>query len=148
MSSYKQAQESILGAILVDSKNVMPLVADKLTAENFINPECEQVFAACLSLFQEQKHIDVVTVLDRLGNESYQAYLVQLVEALPSVRGLSEYIRIVSEESRRANAVSRLGVALTRLQSGEPLEDVQNAVAVTAQSMSGHESNSQIKCYF
>ena len=57
MSSYKQAQESILGAILVDSKNVMPLVADKLTAENFINPECERVFAACLSLFQEQKHI-------------------------------------------------------------------------------------------
>ena len=46
MSSYKQAQESILGAILVDSKNVMPLVADKLTAENFINPECERVFAA------------------------------------------------------------------------------------------------------
>ena len=142
MSSYKQAQESILGAILVDSKNVMPLVADKLTAENFINPECEQVFSACLSLFQEQKHIDVVTVLDRLGNESYQAYLVQLVETLPSVRGLSEYIRIVSEESRRANAVSRLGVALTRLQSGEPLEDVQNAIALTAQSMSGHESSS------
>ena len=54
MSGYKQAQEAILGAILVDSKNVMPLVADKLTAENFINPECERVFAACLSLFQEQ----------------------------------------------------------------------------------------------
>lgn len=142
MSSYKQAQESILGAILVDSKNVMPLVADKLTAENFINPECERVFAACLSLFQEQKHIDVITVLDRLRDESYQAYLVQLVESLPSVRGLGEYIRIVSEESRRANAVSRLGVALTRLQSGEPLEDVQNAVALTAQSMSGHEGSS------
>ena len=142
MNSYKQAQEAILGAILVDSKNVMPLVADKLTTENFINPECERVFSACLSLFQEQKHIDVVTVLDRLGDESYQPYLVQLVEALPSVRGLSEYIRIVSEESRRANAVSRLNVALTRLQSGEPLEDVQNAIALTAQSMSGHESNS------
>ena len=82
MSSYKQAQESILGAILVDSKNVMPLVADKLTAENFINPECERVFAACLSLFQEQKHIDVITVLDRLRDESYQAYLVQLVESM------------------------------------------------------------------
>lgn len=71
MSSYKQAQEAILGAILVDSKNVMPLVADKLTAENFINPECERVFAACLSLFQEQKHIDVITVLDRLGDDTY-----------------------------------------------------------------------------
>ena len=142
MSSYKQAQESILGAILVDSKNVMPLVADKLTAENFINPECEQVFSACLSLFQEQKHIDVITVLDRLGDDTYKPYLVQLVESLPSVRGLSEYIRIVSEESRRANAVSRLNVALTRLQSGEPLEDVQNSIALTAQRMSGHESNS------
>ena len=142
MSSYKQAQESILGAILVDSKNVMPLVADKLTAENFINPECEQVFSACLSLFQEQKHIDVITVLDRLGDDTYKPYLVQLVETLPSVRGLSEYIRIVSEESRRANAVSRLGVALTRLQSGEPLEDVQNAVALIAHSMSGHEGSS------
>ena len=142
MSSYKQAQEAILGAILVDSKNVMPLVADKLTAENFINPECERVFAACLSLFQEQKHIDVITVLDRLGDDTYKPYLVQLVESLPSVRGLSEYIRIVSEESRRANAVSRLNVALTRLQSGEPLEDVQNAVALTAQSMSGHEGSS------
>ena len=142
MSSYKQAQESILGAILIDSKNVMPLVADKLTAENFINPECERVFSACLSLFQEQKHIDVITVLDRLGDDTYQPYLVQLVEELPSVRGLSEYIRIVSEESRRANAVSRLNVALTRLQSGDPLEDVQNAIALTAQSMSGHESNS------
>ena len=101
MSSYKQVQEAILGAILVDSKNVMPLVADKLTAENFINPECERVFAACLSLFQEQKHIDVITVLDRLGDDTYKPYLVQLVESLPSVRGLSEYIRIVSEESRR-----------------------------------------------
>lgn len=142
MSGYKQAQEAILGAILVDSKNVMPLVADKLTAENFINPECERVFAACLSLFQEQKHIDVITVLDRLGDESYQAYLVQLVESLPSVRGLGEYIRIVSEESRRVNAVSRLGVALTRLQSGEPLAGIQNAIVLTAQSMSGHESSS------
>lgn len=142
MSGYKQAQEAILGAILVDSKNVMPLVADKLTAENFINPECERVFAACLSLFQEQKHIDVITVLDRLGDESYQAYLVQLVESLPSVHGLGEYIRIVSEESRRANAVSRLSVALTRLQSGEPLEDIQSSVALTAQSMNGRESSS------
>lgn len=84
----------------------------------------------------------MITVLDRLGDDTYKPYLVQLVESLPSVRGLSEYIRIVSEESRRANAVSRLGVALTRLQSGEPLEDVQNAVALTAQSMSGHEGSS------
>ncbi len=140
MSNNKQAQEAVLGAILCDAKRVMPLAANELTADDFLSPDCQRVYSACLSLFQEQKHIDVVTVLDRLGDEAYRSYLVGLVEAVPSVSAAVDYIGIVAEESRRADAAGRLRVAITRLQNGDPLEEVQTAVSLAAQSMGRRDS--------
>ena len=140
MSNNKQAQEAVLGAILCDAKRVMPLAANELTADDFLSPDCQRGYSACLSLFQEQKHIDVVTVLDRLGDEAYRSYLVGLVEAVPSVSAAVDYIGIVAEESRRADAAGRLRVAITRLQNGDPLEEVQTAVSLAAQSMGRRDS--------
>ncbi|MBR6530799.1 MAG: replicative DNA helicase [Clostridia bacterium] len=98
------AEQALLGAILIDSKKVDE-VASILSVEDFYIEANGSIYAAVLALQQGRGNVDAVTVLEELKKngvfqekEGY-AYLMQLAESTPSVSNVRDYAEIIRDKS-------------------------------------------------
>ncbi|WP_217563046.1 replicative DNA helicase [Paenibacillus sp. GbtcB18] len=104
-----QAEEAVLGAILVDP-DVMAVAATKLKPESFFLNTNQIVFGAMAALTEEGKPIDSVTVTDRLQQIGELdavggvLYLAKLSGAVPSTANAAYYIDIVKERAQYRKA--------------------------------------------
>jgi replicative DNA helicase len=113
-----EAEKSLLGAILLEGDTlaaVLPLV----NAEDFYATAHQKIFECCSVLFNDGKRVDAVMIreelrragdLDSVGGE---AFLAELVNAVPSAAGAEDYARIVSEKAVKRNLIH----ACTQIQS-------------------------------
>ncbi len=105
------AEESLLGALLIDSEAVFR-VADFLRPEDFYKPNHQTVFQAILSLFEKKEPIDIVTLTNelrdvkRLDEIGGAAYLLSLINRTPSVHNVAQYGKIVREKKARRDLIS------------------------------------------
>lgn len=65
MPNDPNVEESVLGALLIEQETVR-LFIDRIKEEYFYTKENLCIFRACLSLYQEDQPIDIITVADRL----------------------------------------------------------------------------------
>jgi len=99
----RDAEMAVLGSILID-KNVMIKVVDVVTPDDFYVTEHAIIFRAMLDLFERNAPLDVLTlqtyleekgVLERAGNASY---LAGLVNAVASPASAGHYASIVNRK--------------------------------------------------
>lgn len=109
-----EAEQSVLGAVLVEPKSIDEL-ADKLRVEEFYLPEHQAIYRAMLQKMMENKKIDFVTILEALKSDGYfstedgKAYLVKLANTVPFLANLPNYAAIVRQkyEARRLIQAAR-----------------------------------------
>ena len=98
-----EAEQSVLGAMLMDGRNVNFLL-ENLRTEYFYNEQHKQIFEAILRLFRTGQNIDVVTVLNELvgldvfSEESGKSYLFTIAQNTPSIANAEAYAKIVREK--------------------------------------------------
>ncbi len=104
MPHNKEAEQSILGAMLVDSECVT-LVFEKLADNDFYIEANRLIFEAMKALFNRDSAIDLVTVseeltlreqIDAVGGVEYLAYLAS---TLPTTANLRQYLDIVQDKA-------------------------------------------------
>ena len=99
-----EAEQSVLGAMLQDGNAVLQ-AAETLVPEDFYQPQHKEIFSAMIALHREQKPIDFITVdaeLSRRGTlegSGGTAYLLRLVQYVPTAVNVKAYIGIVAEKS-------------------------------------------------
>jgi len=102
----REAEMSVLGAILLDA-DALGTVASLLKPEDFYQDAHKIVFETIVGLDAQSISPDLVTLteklergeqLDRIGGK---AYLVELLEVLPSAANAEYYAKIVREKSVR-----------------------------------------------
>jgi replicative DNA helicase len=99
-----EAERSILGAILLDDKAVLS-VFEVLKSQDFYLDSHRRVFEKMLSLMNNSRPIDLVTLKDELqrANELESvggaAYLASLTDGLPRAINIEYYAEIVKEKS-------------------------------------------------
>lgn len=96
-SSWLEAQNSVLGAALIEPK-VVPRVLAALREEDFSGP-CQTVYAAMREVFNSGFPVDAVSVANKLGTE-YQQFLIELMEITPTAANVEYYINLCREQSR------------------------------------------------
>ena len=121
------AEESVLGAILID-KDSIGLVSGIISASDFYNQINGIIFDAMLSLFEERKPIDVLTLKSKLKSKKQDkfvdtSYLTELVNKVPTAANIEEYAQIIKEASTRRSLISAGGkIAENALDEQEALE--------------------------
>lgn len=99
-----EAEQSVLGSILLD-KDLLMMVADQLTREDFYAEQNAEVYDAMLSLFRKQEPIDLVTLTNLLRNRGVFeraggiAYLTNLATAPDFSENIMAYAKIVKDKS-------------------------------------------------
>lgn len=97
-----EAEQSVLGAILVDPK-VLSDVAVQMKAEYFYIPQHREIYAALSSMYELNQTIDFVALLEKLKRDGVydeaggKAYLTQLAQIVPSAANVLTYVAIVRE---------------------------------------------------
>lgn len=125
-----EAEQSVLGAILID-KNAIVEVAGFLRPEHFYEDKHGQIYAAMLSLYEERRPIDLLTLAEKLkAAKNYKetggtAYLTELTGVVPTSAHVEEYGRIIRELCAKRNLIS-VSAQVTELSfdSGRNLQDV------------------------
>lgn len=98
-----EAEQAVLGAMLMDGRNVN-LLLEQLRTEYFYNEQHKQIFEAILRLFRTGQNVDVVTVLNELvgldvfSEESGKSYLFTIAQNTPSIANAEAYARIIREK--------------------------------------------------
>ncbi len=102
-----EAEQSVLGAVLVEPSSIL-LVADTLKPFSFFYvPQHKAIFEALCNMFELNRTIDFVTLLEWLKkNNVYddaggKAYLTQLAQTVPSAANIVTYASIVREKNTR-----------------------------------------------
>lgn len=101
-----EAEMSVIGAIMIDYKKVMPIAAMRLTANDFKTSELRTIYSACLKLSHSGKAIDAVTVTTVCGDE-YKKTIVEAANMVPSVSHASNYIAAVKARSQQIEAYNK-----------------------------------------
>lgn len=131
--SWLQAQYSVLGAVLIDSGTVGPVIQD--TTEDDYSGPCKTVFQAIKRIFVSGQTVDVVSVANALGQQYYD-FLKQLMEITPSAAGIHGYISICRSQAR-VLALQNLGRKLADAANEDETREIMaqaNAILVERQS--------------
>ena len=98
------AEQSVLGAVLLDAE-CLSVVAEILPrAEYFYAVNNQMIYGAMLEMYTLGQPVDFVTVLEKLreapdfDQEQGRVYLVQLAQLVPSVSNVETYARIVRDK--------------------------------------------------
>src|ERR1700730_11215585 len=134
------AEESVLGAILLSERTMYSLVIEEgLRAEDFYRERHRAIFAAMLGLYERSEAIDTVTVTDALrGAGMLEQFggpegVDLLAGAVPNVANVRQYAQIVRDTAllrRLLNATYEIQSSV--LDQREPARDI---VATAEQAM-------------
>ena len=109
-----EAEVSVLGAMLQDSNAVLHAL-ERLTPDDFYQPEHREIFSAMAELNRNHSPIDLTTLnaelrrrgsLEGIGGSSY---LIKLIQQVPTTANVEAYITLTQEKStlRKLHAVFR-----------------------------------------
>jgi replicative DNA helicase len=121
------AEESVLGGILID-KDAMGLVSGIIKHSDFYDDVNGIIFDAMLSLFDERKPIDILTLSSKLKKNKKDkivddSYLTDLVNKVPTAANIEEYARIIKDDATRRSLISAGGqIAESAFNEEEKLE--------------------------
>lgn len=99
-----EMEQAVLCAILID-KDALIKVVDQLTPGDLYRPEHQEIFRACLKLFEKRQPIDLLTLSDQLEKDGKLAdvggvaYLTELTNAVPSSAHIANHAELVKANS-------------------------------------------------
>ncbi|MFP4135599.1 MAG: replicative DNA helicase [Candidatus Acetothermia bacterium] len=101
----KEAEQLVLGSILMDPEEVVPKVVEKIQPSYFYWKEHRLIFRAVLELFDKGDPADVVTVTNRLKEKNQleevqgRGYLADLLDKVVTTANLEHYADILREKA-------------------------------------------------
>lgn len=99
-----EAEQAVLGSVFVDQGTIKTLV-DKLNSDDFYSYRHKVIFNAMVELFHDDVDIDYTTLANKLESKDLLQdaggidYILGLVQSVPSIINLENYINIVIDKS-------------------------------------------------
>jgi len=134
-----QAEESVLGALLLSRDAIGAVSEAGLKPRDFYNPANQHVFDSVTAIYRTSGPVDIVTVADELRRHGVLdeiggiEHLNELQNATPSVSGAEHYAKIVMDTALLRRLIHTAG-EITDIAFGEP-DDVTKAVDLAESKM-------------
>jgi replicative DNA helicase len=140
----RDAEMAVLGSIMID-RNAIVRVLDMLTPQDFYLPEHGLIYRTMVDLFEKNAPLDILSIqtylqekgiLERIGNPSY---LASLINSVASPASIAHYATIVNKKRvfrdllSAAHSITELGY-----QEGEDVEHVLDEAERHIFSISQH----------
>jgi replicative DNA helicase len=103
MPYSQEAEQSVLGAILLDSSYLNLVLEILPNTEAFYEPNNKLIYETMLEMFSSGKRIDYITVLDNIAidsgpKEEMKNYMLDIVQIVPSMSNVESYAKIIRDK--------------------------------------------------
>lgn len=124
----EEAERSVLGAILID-KDAINLVSETISPKDFYNDLNGIIYEAMLSLYDERKPIDLLTLTARLkknkqNDKIESSYLTDLIDEVPTSANVEHYAEMIKEASTKRSLI-RIGTDIAEMGYQEEKESIE-----------------------
>ena len=99
LTAWKRAQESVIGALLIDPDYSAGLIFQSARPSHFGETELRHVFEAAREIWNANRKLDPITILDRAGSE-YEQLLRDCMINTPTARNLPAWLEICRDSAR------------------------------------------------
>lgn len=154
MPASSDAERAILGAIMAENDCLFE-VASELMSNHFSLDSHRKIFGAMISVREEGKHIDAVTLADELSargclsNIGGVGYLSELEDgALTAKRNLPDHVRILKEKASLRQIISACEATIARAElQDEPANKIVSLCEVELHEILAdtHGGGSEVK---
>ena len=108
-----EAEQSVLGALLVDPDCISAVLEHITKSEMFFKKQHAELFEVFLNMFNLSQTVDFITVLNETDKAGIfeditaaKVYLVQLMELVPSTANVVDYCEIIKDKYYRRRLIS------------------------------------------
>ncbi|MCL5435103.1 MAG: replicative DNA helicase [Patescibacteria group bacterium] len=124
----EEAERSVLGAILID-KDAINLVSETITPKDFYNDINGIIYEAMLSLYDERKPIDLLTLTvrlkkNKLSDKVESSYLTDLIDEVPTAANVENYAEMIKEASTKRSLI-HIGTQIAEMGYQEEKESIE-----------------------
>jgi hypothetical protein len=142
-----KAESAVLGAAMLNAES-LDSVLHTLVPSDFFDQRHQHVYRALIAMREKQLSVDLVTLCEFMGAEKTlgladgAAYLSHLIDGVPTIANIEQYVTIVQEKARlrsllhHAQAIQQ--AALEPGANPEELETRFKAITPTATNGNGH----------
>jgi replicative DNA helicase len=95
-----EAEQCVLGAILIDALHALPVAIDIISAADFYTVPHQQIYTAMLKMYSENSAVDFVTLSEKLQIDDAKNYLLRLADMVPSIANTKAYAEIVVKNAK------------------------------------------------
>ena len=121
-----EAEQSVLGSILIDPEKLSDVMNIIKSPAVFYTKAHQELFSLMLKMFGESKPIDFVTLLEEANRasvfdseDSAKSYLLHLMEMVPTTANLANYCEIVVEKYYLRNLLDTASSIASSVREGE-----------------------------
>ncbi|MFH1459803.1 MAG: replicative DNA helicase [Candidatus Omnitrophota bacterium] len=145
-----EAEMAVLGSMLLEEDAISDVV-DILDENCFYKENHRCIFKAILSLYNESKPVDLITLTDQLNKEENldklggAAYITELANSIPTAANVMYHAKIVKEKALLRNLITTATSIIT--EGYEPNQEV-DALLDKAEKLIFEISGSKIKGNF
>lgn len=125
------AEAALLGSMLIDH-SVIPQAIEMLDEGAFYKDSHRSIYAALIRLFDENKGVDLVTIIEELKAKGLldsvggPSYLTSLASGVPTSANFIHYANIVKQKKMLRNLISAATQIVTS--AYDPSQDVESVV--------------------
>ncbi len=118
-----ELEQAVLGALMIDNESLSDAI-DALRPEYFYDPKHQQIFTAIITLFNDTKPVDILTVSEELKRlETFDAigglsYISELTNNVSSSSNTEFHARIIAEKF-----IKRSLITISRKISSDAFDD-------------------------
>lgn len=144
-----EAEQSVLGSILLDSDCLTTVMEILPTADYFHLSNHKAIYQAMIDLFTLSKPVDFITILERLRSDknfeegTIKSYMLQLADIVPSISRVGDYCNIVQEKYMMRNLIISSREIIEDASS--PNEDISKVIDSAEQRIFDIRDNRSVK---
>ena len=144
-----EAEQSVLGSILINPECISEL-ASELKSKDFYLEDHQEMYLAMLELFQQNRTIDLVTLIDALvhrgvykDEEETKRYIKLIAEIVPSASNVKDYAKIVHDKAILRSLISVCSEVSESAYASQ--DDVEHLIDSAQQKIYDITENNQTK---
>jgi replicative DNA helicase len=123
--SNEEAEQSVLGAVLID-KDAIATVSSIISPSDFYNPTNGMIFRSMLSLYEQGKPIDILTLRSAIKKDGKlkgfeQSYLTELINVVPTAANIEHYAILIKDVATK-RALIQAGSQIAEMGFGDDKE--------------------------
>jgi replicative DNA helicase len=119
-----EAEQSVLGAILLENEAISPAI-ENLAPDDFYKEAHKQIFLAMLDLYGKSEPIDLITLTEQLSKKEVlekvggASYLSSIASMVPTAANTKHYSKIVKEKATLRNLITTATEIITTAYDSE-----------------------------